>query len=339
MAISISVNGEQHSTAEGQTILELLGQMQIDPARVAVELDRRRRRGRSDGGDRRRRLRRGRQFKAASTEAALFVSNKLIELAGSRATLQEFGLDRHWRNARTHSVHDPVRWKYRAIGDYWLNGVNPPRHGAYPERWRDIHFHRHPHAQATGMNIQQILAKLKAYPLALSLFGAAILLAGWAYYRSTGALQDATAALDQATQDSDRFNNNVTAGEKIDEQLAELTADAKKFKDALINPTTTVLNEQYFYDIGAQASVEIVDPQQGLIDRDKDPTRPSVTTFELTATGHWDNLASRSFTTCRRARTCCALAACGWSRRPNRTAPARMSTGWNSSSIVEMLGQ
>jgi SfnB family sulfur acquisition oxidoreductase len=70
------------------------------------------------------------EAKAAATEASLHVSSKLIELAGSRATLQEFGLDRHWRNARTHSVHDPVRWKYRAVGDYWLNGVIPPRHGA-----------------------------------------------------------------------------------------------------------------------------------------------------------------------------------------------------------------
>jgi sulfur carrier protein len=41
MAISISVNGEKHLTEEGQTILELLKQLQIDPARVAVELDRR----------------------------------------------------------------------------------------------------------------------------------------------------------------------------------------------------------------------------------------------------------------------------------------------------------
>jgi SfnB family sulfur acquisition oxidoreductase len=70
------------------------------------------------------------EAKAASTEASLHVASKLIELAGSRATLAEFGLDRYWRNARTHTVHDPVRWKYRAIGDYWLNGVNPPRHGA-----------------------------------------------------------------------------------------------------------------------------------------------------------------------------------------------------------------
>jgi sulfur carrier protein len=41
MPISISVNGEQHLAKEGQTILGLLRQLQIDPARVAVELDRR----------------------------------------------------------------------------------------------------------------------------------------------------------------------------------------------------------------------------------------------------------------------------------------------------------
>jgi SfnB family sulfur acquisition oxidoreductase len=70
------------------------------------------------------------EVKIASTETALFVTSKLIELAGSSATLTKHGLDRHWRNARTHTVHDPVRWKYRTVGDYWLNGVNPPRHGA-----------------------------------------------------------------------------------------------------------------------------------------------------------------------------------------------------------------
>ncbi len=70
------------------------------------------------------------EAKVAATEASLLAGSKLIELAGSRATLAEFGLDRHWRNARTHTVHDPVRWKYRAIGNYWLNGINPPRHGA-----------------------------------------------------------------------------------------------------------------------------------------------------------------------------------------------------------------
>jgi thiamine biosynthesis protein ThiS len=41
MSISISVNGEQRQAPEGQTILDLLRELQIDPARVAVELDRR----------------------------------------------------------------------------------------------------------------------------------------------------------------------------------------------------------------------------------------------------------------------------------------------------------
>jgi alkylation response protein AidB-like acyl-CoA dehydrogenase len=52
----------------------------------------------------------------------------LFELAGTRSTLAEHGLDRHWRNARVHTLHDPVRWKFHAIGNHALNGVNPPVH-------------------------------------------------------------------------------------------------------------------------------------------------------------------------------------------------------------------
>ena len=36
----------------------------------------------------------------------------LSSLPDRSATLAEHGLDRFWRNARTHTVHDPVRWKY-----------------------------------------------------------------------------------------------------------------------------------------------------------------------------------------------------------------------------------
>jgi sulfur carrier protein len=41
MSIEIVINGERRTTAEGQTVLGLLQQLQLDPARVAVELDRR----------------------------------------------------------------------------------------------------------------------------------------------------------------------------------------------------------------------------------------------------------------------------------------------------------
>jgi len=68
------------------------------------------------------------EAKVLTTEIALLASEKLFELAGSRATLAEFNLDRHWRNARVHTLHDPVRWKYHAIGAYRLNGSLPARH-------------------------------------------------------------------------------------------------------------------------------------------------------------------------------------------------------------------
>jgi SfnB family sulfur acquisition oxidoreductase len=68
------------------------------------------------------------EAKVLTTEISLLASEKLFELAGSRATLAEFNLDRHWRNARVHTLHDPVRWKYHAVGAYHLNGTLPARH-------------------------------------------------------------------------------------------------------------------------------------------------------------------------------------------------------------------
>lgn len=68
------------------------------------------------------------ESKIFSTELAIDASNKLFELAGTRSVLAENNLDRHWRNARTHTLHDPVRWKYAIVGNYALNGVKPPLH-------------------------------------------------------------------------------------------------------------------------------------------------------------------------------------------------------------------
>ncbi len=51
------------------------------------------------------------EAKVLTTEIALSAANKLHELAGTRSVLAADNLDRHWRNARTHTLHDPVRWK------------------------------------------------------------------------------------------------------------------------------------------------------------------------------------------------------------------------------------
>ena len=68
------------------------------------------------------------EAKVLTTEIAILAANKLFELSGTRSTLSEHNLDRHWRNARTHTLHDPVRWKYHLVGNYFLNDIKPPRH-------------------------------------------------------------------------------------------------------------------------------------------------------------------------------------------------------------------
>ncbi len=68
------------------------------------------------------------EAKVLTTEIAILATNKLHEFGGTRSTLGRYNLDRHWRNARTHTLHDPVRWKYFHVGNYALNGIAPPRH-------------------------------------------------------------------------------------------------------------------------------------------------------------------------------------------------------------------
>ncbi|MDR6603538.1 SfnB family sulfur acquisition oxidoreductase [Achromobacter deleyi] len=69
------------------------------------------------------------EARALTTEASLAAGTKLFELAGTQATLDHLNLDRHWRNARTHTLHDPVRWKRHAVGNYYLNDIAPGRAG------------------------------------------------------------------------------------------------------------------------------------------------------------------------------------------------------------------
>ncbi|MGW2101958.1 SfnB family sulfur acquisition oxidoreductase [Streptomyces olivaceoviridis] len=67
--------------------------------------------------------------KVTAAEAAVEVGSALFEVAGTRSALDSLGLHRHWRDARTHTLHDPARWKVQHIGRYVLNGTRPPRHG------------------------------------------------------------------------------------------------------------------------------------------------------------------------------------------------------------------
>ncbi|MFJ8922561.1 SfnB family sulfur acquisition oxidoreductase [Streptomyces sp. NPDC102415] len=67
--------------------------------------------------------------KAYAAGAAVEVAGALFEVAGTRSALDSLNLHRHWRDARTHTLHDPVRWKIQHLGRHAVDGTRPPRHG------------------------------------------------------------------------------------------------------------------------------------------------------------------------------------------------------------------
>ena len=66
------------------------------------------------------------EAKIAGNQASLRNSELLFNVGEASMTLGAHRFDRHWRNARTHTTHDPVAYKYKVIGDYLLNDRAPP---------------------------------------------------------------------------------------------------------------------------------------------------------------------------------------------------------------------
>ena len=67
--------------------------------------------------------------KVHAAQKAVEVACALFVVSGTRSALHDLNLHRHWRDARTHTLHDPARWKLQHIGRYTLDGTRPPRHG------------------------------------------------------------------------------------------------------------------------------------------------------------------------------------------------------------------
>ncbi|MBF6175959.1 acyl-CoA dehydrogenase family protein [Nocardia blacklockiae] len=67
--------------------------------------------------------------KIVADRAANEVSAALFEVSGTRSAAADLNLHHFWRNARTHTLHDPVRWKYHHLGKSLLHDTPPPLHG------------------------------------------------------------------------------------------------------------------------------------------------------------------------------------------------------------------
>ncbi len=68
--------------------------------------------------------------KVCATETGLGICTRMFDVAGARATHGALRLDRHWRNLRTHTLHDPLAYKLRELGD-WVLKQRYPTPGFY----------------------------------------------------------------------------------------------------------------------------------------------------------------------------------------------------------------
>ncbi|MGU9856848.1 acyl-CoA dehydrogenase family protein [Pseudomonas sp. LF245] len=63
--------------------------------------------------------------KVAATRQGLELCSRLFEVTGARSTHASLRLDRHWRNLRTQTLHDPLDYKLHELGDWALNHSLP----------------------------------------------------------------------------------------------------------------------------------------------------------------------------------------------------------------------
>ncbi|EPJ38443.1 putative Dibenzothiophene desulfurization enzyme C [Streptomyces afghaniensis 772] len=63
---------------------------------------------------------------AAASRAVQESTARALDIIGARSASSRLGFDRFWRNARTHTLYEPVTHRLRDVGDYFLNGAHPP---------------------------------------------------------------------------------------------------------------------------------------------------------------------------------------------------------------------
>ncbi|MFF9810712.1 acyl-CoA dehydrogenase family protein [Streptomyces coeruleorubidus] len=62
----------------------------------------------------------------AAARAAQESTTRALDIVGARSISARLGFDRFWRNARTHTLYEPVTHRLRDVGEYFLNGAHPP---------------------------------------------------------------------------------------------------------------------------------------------------------------------------------------------------------------------
>ena len=76
------------------------------------------------------------------SDLVLRAASQFFNALSASATSTTHALDRHWRNARAVASHNPLIYKARIVGDWYVNGTEPPyvwQIGASPQAATPVH--------------------------------------------------------------------------------------------------------------------------------------------------------------------------------------------------------
>ncbi|AQZ98395.1 hypothetical protein B5M06_09165 [Comamonas kerstersii] len=65
------------------------------------------------------------EAKVIAHRTSLFTTQEIFDVVGARGTHADLGFDRFWRNARTHTLHDPLDYKLQVLGQWAVYGQVP----------------------------------------------------------------------------------------------------------------------------------------------------------------------------------------------------------------------
>lgn len=141
------------------------------------------------------------------------------------------------------------------------------------------------------MTAAQLLARLRAYPLATALFALVIVLAVFWYIRG-GPAAEVQSEHQRLQLEWDRITANLNRAEGLGADLEALRAAVEEIGEHLIDPDEKAINYQYFYGLEQATGVRILLLEQS----DQLPAVPGdaryqPVEFRLSATGDFRSLA------------------------------------------------
>ena len=111
-----------------------------------------------------------------------------------------------------------------------------------------------------ALKIQDLVAYLKKYPLAIGCGTLSVALLIGLFIRSSRA-GELAALLKQKEQEGQRILDNVRDGTNVAEQYETLAAAVRELESRLIRGTERASNQQYFYRIESETGVKEIDLQ------------------------------------------------------------------------------